>query len=289
MITNKKERKVILLFLFFPLLLLLIFGLLPFFSLVSFSFTSWNGLSDKVFLGFDNYLNILTTPKYYEVFRVSLYYFISGLVQIVIAFYFATLLTFKTKFKNFFKASFVYPSLISGVAISMIFKMFLSPDGTFDFILTSLGLESLIQYWLGNPKIVNFTLASISLWRHTGVSFIMFIGAIQAIPDHYYKLVDIEGGQFIEKVRYIILPNIYTVLKINFILLTIGALSVFEIPMIMTNGSNGTETFLLYTMKTAFEKKYIGLASSMAIIITIVIVLMTIIPKKVFKNNEYEY
>lgn len=287
---KKKERKILFLFLFFPLSLLILFGFIPIIALVRYSFTSWNGLSEvKEFVGLDNYIKILSDPKYLEVFLNSAYYFLSGILQIIVALSFAILLSFKVKFKGFFKATFVFPILISGVAISMMFRVFFAPDGTFDYILTSLGLENYINYWLGDPRFVNFTLASISLWRHTGTSFIIYYGAIMAIPQEYYKVAEIEGASLIQKIRYVILPNIQTVLKINFVLLIIGAISVFEIPMIMTNGSNGTTTFLLQTMKTAFDKKMIGLASSMAVIITIVIVAMTLIQKKVYRRGKDEY
>lgn len=288
--TLKKERKIIFIFLFFPILLLILFGFLPIISLISYSFTSWNGLSTtKEFVGFDNFIKILTDPSYIEVFKNSLYYFVSGILQIIIGLTFAIILSFKVRFKGFFKAAFVFPCLISGVAISMMFRVFFSPDGTFDQILTSLGLADIIHFWLGDPRFVNYTLASISLWRFTGMSFIMYFGAIQSIPKEYLKCAEIEGASILQKVRYVILPNIHTVIKINFILLIVGSISVFEIPMIMTNGSNGTSTFLLMTMKTAFEKKQIGLAASMAVIITILIVVMTLIQKRMYRNDEDEY
>lgn len=286
----KKERQIIFLFLFFPILLLFLFGFLPIIEIIIYSFTSWNGISKtKEFIGFDNYIKVLTDPTYFQVFKNSLYYFLSGILQIIIAMFFAIMLSFKVKFKEFFKAAFVFPTLISGVAISMMFRVFFEPGGTFDAALGSLGLGEFVHYWLGDPRIVNYTLASISLWRFTGRSFIMYFGAIQSIPKEYIKAAEIEGASVMQKVRYVILPNIHTIIKINFILLIIGAISVFEIPMIMTNGSNGTSTFLLQTIKTAFEQKKIGLAASMAVIISIVIILATIIQKKVYRNDEDKY
>lgn len=286
----KKERQIIFLFLFFPILLLFLFGFLPIIEIIIYSFTSWNGISKtKEFIGFDNYIKVLSDPTYFQVFKNSLYYFLSGILQIIIAMFFAIMLSFKVKFKEFFKAAFVFPTLISGVAISMMFRVFFEPGGTFDAALLGLGLGEFVHYWLGDPRIVNYTLASISLWRFTGRSFIMYFGAIQSIPREYIKAAEIEGASVIQKVRYVILPNIHTIIKINFILLIIGAISVFEIPMIMTNGSNGTSTFLLQTIKTAFEQKKIGLAASMAVIISIVIILATIIQKKVYRNDEDEY
>ncbi|MCF0147123.1 MAG: sugar ABC transporter permease [Clostridium sp.] len=286
----KKERQIIFLFLFFPILLLFLFGFLPIIEIVIYSFTSWNGISStKEFIGFNNYIKVLTDPAYFQVFKNSLYYFLSGILQIIIAMIFAVMLSSKVKFKGFFKASFVFPTLISGVAISMMFRVFFEPGGTFDAALGALGLGEFVHYWLGDPRIVNYTLASISLWRFTGRSFIMYFGAIQSIPREYIKAAEIEGASIIQKVRYVILPNIHTIIKINFLLLIIGAISVFEIPMIMTNGSNGTSTFLLQTLKTAFEQKKIGLAAAMAVIISVVIILATIIQKKVYSNDEDEY
>lgn len=286
----KKERQIIFLFLFFPILLLFLFGLLPIIEIVIYSFTSWNGISStKDFIGFDNYIKVLTDKAYLQVFKNSLYYFLSGILQIIIAMIFAIMLSSKVKFKGFFKANFVFPTLISGVAISMMFRVFFEPGGTFDAALGALGLGEFIHYWLGDPRIVNYTLASISLWRFTGRSFIMYFGAIQSIPREYIKAAEIEGASVIQKVRYVILPNIHTIIKINFLLFIIGAISVFEIPMIMTNGSNGTSTFLLQTLKTAFEQKKIGLAAAMAVIISMVIIIATIIQKKVYSNDEDEY
>lgn len=284
---RKKERQIILLFLFLPILLLVLFGLLPIIEIINYSFTNWDGIStSKEYIGLDNYIKILTTREYINAFKNNLYYFLSGILQIIIGLILAIILSFKVRGKKFFKGIFVFPILISGVAVSMMFRLFFEPKGTFDFILTLLGFEENIRYWLGDPDIVNITLAFISLWRHTGTSFIIYFGAIQSIPIEYYKIAEIEGANILQKVREVILPNISTVLKINTSLLIIGAISAFEIPLIMTNGSNGTSTFLLQTMKTAFENRMYGLASSMAVILTIVIIIIVYIQKKVSENDE---
>ena len=258
-----------------------------FWDLPQYSFTSWNGLSPtKNYVGFANYIKVLTDPSYIRVLLNSLVYFISGFIQIVIALFFAIILSSKVKGHHFFKATFVFPCLISGMAVAMLFRLFFSPGGSFDSLLTLLGLEEHIRYWLGDPRVVNYTLGAISIWRHTGKSFILYFGAIQCIPTEHYKLAEIEGASWLQRMRYIILPGIHIVLKINFILLTIGAISTFELPLILTNGSNGTATFLLQTMKTAFDKKMFGLAASMAVIVSLVILTITAIQNKCYKGEE---
>ncbi len=331
---HRKERQLIGFFLFCPLLLLFTFGIYPMIALIEYSFTSLNGLSPtKNYVGLTNYIKILTDSSYLRVLFNSLVYFISGFIQIVIALFFAILLSGKVKgcnfFKatfvfpclisgmavamlfrlfgfiqivialffaillsgkvkgcNFFKATFVFPCLISGMAVAMLFRLFLSPGGSFDRLLTLLGLEGSIRYWLGDPRVVNYTLGAISIWRHTGKSFILYFGAIKCIPVEHYKLAEIEGASWLQRIRYVILPGIHIVLKINFILLTIGAISTFELPMILTNGSNGTATFLLQTMKTAFDKKMFGLAASMAVIVSLVILMITTLQNKFYKGEE---
>lgn len=281
-----KERKIIAIFLFVPIILLFLFGILPMIALISYSFTSWNGISTtKEFIGFDNYIKILTDDKYIEVFKNCVYYFMSGILQMIIGFILACILSFKTRFKQFFKAAFIFPILISGVAISLMFRVFFAPNGTLDFIMTFLGLEEHIRYWIGDPRIVNFSLAFISLWRFTGMSFILYFMAIQSIPRDYFKVAMIEGSGSFEIARYVIIPNIGKVIKLNCTMLIIGAISVFDIPMIMTEGSNGTSTFLVETMKTAFEAKRIGLAASMAVIVSIVIIIATVLQRKIQKEE----
>ena len=281
-----RERKIVCIFLFVPIILLFLFGVLPIIKLISYSITSWNGISTtKEFVGFDNYIKILTDEKYIEVFKNCVYYFLSGTLQMLLGFTLACMLSFKTKFTTFFKAVYVFPILISGVAISLMFRVFFAPDGTLDFIFTILGQEEHIKYWIGDPRIVNFSLAFISLWRFTGMSFILYLTEIASIPRDYFKAARIEGSSNFDIVRYVIVPNIGKVIKLNTTMLIIGAISVFDIPMIMTDGSNGTSTFLVETMKTAFESKRIGLAASMAIIVSVVIIIATIIQRKIQKEE----
>ncbi|OJG39290.1 carbohydrate ABC transporter permease [Enterococcus dispar] len=253
--------------------MLLIFGLLPIVTLIYNSFTDWDGLAtEKNFVGLKNYLTIWQDPVYLQAFKTNLFYLGSGLLQIVIALTLAILLGTKTYGKNIFKAVIVFPIMISGVATSLIFRLFFEPDGSFDQLLHFFHLSKYIRFWLGDPTVANYTLAFISLWRHLGTSFLLYFAAIQGLPAVYQKAASLEGANLWQQTRYIILPNIQTVLKLNFILLTIGAVSAFEIPLIMTNGSNGTATFLVQTMKVAFEQKLVGLGSALAVIMSLFVI-----------------
>lgn len=287
-LSYKKQRMLLIsLFLFAPLVLLITFTYLPALSMFGYSFTKWNGFSpEKEFIGLANYKEIFTNPSYFAVLKNSLYYFFGGLVQLFIAFYFATILNQKIKGQSIFKAIFFFPYIINSVAISLIFVFFFQPGGTLDSVLTLLGLGSFIQQWLGNEHIVNFSLAYTSIWRYLGYNFVILLGAIQSVSSDVLEAADIDGANEWQKAKYIVLPSIKRIVTLLLILNISGAISAFDIPYIMTGGANGSSTFLIETINTAFKYMDVGLSSAMAIIVLIIVGVVTIISQRFGKETD---
>ena len=285
-LTYKKQQTVVsILFLFVPLLLILVLGYLPIINMVGYSFTKWDGLSAKQFIGLDNYVELFSRPENFGVFFVSIYYFFGSFIQLGLALMFATLLSFRLKGQNFFKGVLFFPNLINGVAIGFIFLYFYRDTGTLNTFLRALGFNADIL-WLTNPDLINYSLAATSIWRYMGFNMIMFLGAMQSISGEIYEAADLDGASRFQLFRFIIFPSIKPIIKLNLILSIKGALSVFEIPYIMTAGGNGSSTFVNRTMDTAFKFSKIGLASAMAVVLTIIILLLTAVQEKAFKEKE---
>lgn len=269
-----------------PVILLITFAYLPVVNMFYYSFTNWDGFGKKEFLGLENYITIFTDPEYFSVFKVSLYYFVATFFQMAIALYFATILSFKVKFENFFKGVLFFPYLLNGVAIGFIFLFFFRPDGTLDTLLAAIGLGDYLQLWLGNPDLINISLAGTSVWRYMGFNFIIFLGAISSISSDIYEAAAIDGANRWHQFRYIILPSIKMIVQLNLILAISGALSAFEIPYIMTGGSNGSKTFVIQTVDTAFKYGKIGLGSAMAVVLLIIVIIVTLIQQKFFGEES---
>ncbi|GGH27974.1 carbohydrate ABC transporter permease [Paenibacillus segetis] len=287
-LSYKAQRRIIIIaFSIIPVALLITFAYLPVFNMFKYSFTNWNGYSkayDNV--GFENYKTIFTDSKYFTVFKVALYYFGATFVQMGLALYFATILSFKTWFKNFFKGVLFFPFLLNGVAIGFIFLFFFRGDGTLDTILQFIGLGDFTQGWLLNPKIINISLSGASVWRYMGFNFIIFLGAISSIGKDIYEAADIDGANRWHQFVHIIIPSIQKILQLNLILAISGAISAFDIPYIMTNGSNGSNTFVIQTVTTAFKYNKLGLASAMAVVLLIIVVLVTVLQKALIKEEK---
>lgn len=284
---NIKKNLFIFSFAIIPLIFLVTFTYVPLANMFYYSITSWDGLSKtKNIVGFKNYITVLTRPEYFKVFFTSLYYLAGSFVQMALALLFATILTTKMKCSNFFKGVLFFPYLLNGVAISFVFLYFYKVGGTLDTVLSAIGLGGCIQKWLGNVKINNISLACTSAWRYMGFNLIVFIGAIQSISGEIYEAAELDGANRWQEFKYIILPSIKRIIQLNLLLAINGALAVFDIPYIMTGGANGTNTFVIQTIDTAFKYNKVGLAAAMGVILFIIAILVALAQKLFFKEEE---
>jgi multiple sugar transport system permease protein len=140
--------------------------------------------------------------------------------------------------------------------------------------------------WLGDRHLINISLAAVSVWRYMGFNFVLFMGAIQSIPSEIYESSELDGANRWQQLLYIILPSIKPITALSMILAIRGALSVFEIPYVMTGGQNGSATFVIQTVNMAFKFNKVGLASAMAIVLLVLIVIVTWIQNALLNEKE---
>lgn len=281
-----------------PLALLVTFVYIPCVSLFYYSITDWDGLTpNPAIVGLYNYQQIFTNPEYFDVFKVSLYYLGGAAIQICLALYFATILSFKVKFKNLWKGVIFFPYLINGVAIAFIFNFFFAPGGTLDAVLKVIGYDN--QYtsdgtvlahhlWLGDPHLVNISLAGVSVWRYLGLNFVLFLGAIQSIPSDLYEAAELDGANRWHQFRYIIAPSIKPLISLSVILAISGSLAVFEVPYVMLLGANGSATFVIQTVNTAFTFHEVGQASALAVVLLLIVLAVTWVQRLVVPDKEVD-
>uniref|UniRef100_UPI0021A96484 carbohydrate ABC transporter permease n=1 Tax=Streptomyces beigongshangae TaxID=2841597 RepID=UPI0021A96484 len=276
------------LFLAAPLLLLITFTYVPVANMVAYSFTDWDGISPELsYTGAGNYAELFTRPELFEVFFVSGYYLAASAVQIVVALYFATVLSFDVRFRNFFKGVLFFPYLINGVAVGFVFLYFFQDGGTLDSVLGLFGVHP-DHAWLGTPVSANTSLAGVSVWRYLGLNFVLFLGAIQSIPGELYEAAELDGANRWHRFRYIIAPGIRPVLSLTVILSVSGSLSAFEVPFIMTGGATGTETFVIQTVKLAFQFNKTGLASAAAVVLLLIVLAVTWVQRRLVPDDRVD-
>jgi multiple sugar transport system permease protein len=255
-------------------------------GMVSYSFTDWDGVSpDSTFVGLDNYASLFTRPELFGVFFVSLYYLAASILQIGLALYFATVLSFNVRLRNLFKGILFFPYLINGVAIAFVFLYFFQQGGTLDTVLRFAGVDRQFL-WLGDPDLVNVSLAGVSVWRFMGLNFVLFLGAIQSIQPQLYEAAELDGANRWHVFRHLIVPGIKPIISLSVILAIAGSLSVFEIPFVITGGAGESKTFVIQTIKLAFQFNKTGLASAAAVVLLAIVLLVTWIQRRLVPDER---
>ena len=280
-------------FLIVPLVLLIVFTYLPFAEMVSYSFYNMKYTGARKFVGWKNYMKVFQRSDCFGALKLSLYYMLGSVVQLAIALYLATMLSFKTRFGDLFKGFMFFPFLINGIAVGFIFKFFYTRGFVFDTVLQWCGFQlDNLPYWLKDQSINNFSLVGTSVWRYFGQNMVLFIGAIMSVDPELYEASMLDGANKWHQFLYIILPSIKTILTLNVILSITGSLIAFEPPYVITDGANGTGTYFVIMHQIAHTQQKVGLASAMAVVLLASILVVTVAQKLffkyVFKNSEDE-
>ncbi|MGN1151407.1 MAG: carbohydrate ABC transporter permease [Lachnospiraceae bacterium] len=280
-------------FMIIPLVLLFTFTYLPFAEMFGFSFYRMKYIGARKFIGLDNYIKVFQRKDCFGALKLSLYYMGGSIVQLALALYLATVLSFKVKGGSLFKGFMFFPYLINGIAIGFIFKFFYTRGFVFDTVLQGCGFElENLPYWLKDQSINNISLVGTSVWRYFGQNMVLFIGAIMSVDSELYEAAMLDGANRFQQFRYIILPSIKTIITLNVILSITGSLSAFEPPYVITSGANGTGTYFVVMHEIAHTQQKVGLASAMAIVLLVIIFAVTLLQKLffkyVFKNAEDE-
>jgi len=259
------------------LLGLVVFNLVPIVMSFVISLTEWNMLAPMEYVGASNYVKMLTDdPRVYQSLRVTIVYSLMAVgMQLFVGYWLAVLLNRKLRGIGLFKTMYYMPSVLSGVAVAMLwFWLFNTDFGLFNHVLRLIGLPKV--YWLTDRRIVLFSLALMSLWG-VGRAMIINLAGLQAIPTVLYEAARIDGVGVLQKHRYITVPMMTPIIFLNLVLGVIASFQTFTNAYIMTNGGPGGESrfLMLYIYFRAFEDFRMGYASALSWLLFMIVLLFT--------------
>lgn len=276
----KEKEKTIILLLFFPLILMFLFYVVPFVLMVYYSFTNYNGfLPNYDIVGLKNYKDALNI-EHLEVFKVSIYYLISAVFQFIIGTYLALFVYFSKK-KKVLIVIIILPLFINSVTMGLISILMFKVDGILNNILYFFYSNYEEVRWISDKNIVNYTLATITAWKFTPFTFLIMYAGINSVNKDIIKSSKLFGANKYQLATQIILPNVKLSINICMLMLTVGALTTFEIPIIITKGALGTKTILIHIHEVAFNMRNYGLASVITLIVICIILIISIVLGKV--------
>jgi multiple sugar transport system permease protein len=273
-LSDRLQKKILIFtFLLVPVTLLLVFSFYPATRLFYLSLMDWDGFSPAMdFIWFENFIELVYwDPDLLRPLLNSIYYFIGSLIQLGLALWFAVILNEKLPGSAFFKMMLFLPFVLNQVASAFVFRVFYQVGGALDGFLMLIGLQEMIQPWLMDRDVVPWSLVGASVWRYLGFNLVICFAALQSVPKDLYEAATIDGAGDWQKFRFITLPSIKMMLLLQILLSLVGSLEVFEIPLLITGGANGTMTFVMATVEQAFEFQAFGLASAMAVLLLFIV------------------
>ncbi len=246
------------------------------------SFHRWNIIvSDKPFIGFNNYVKIAKDEYFWKSLWISFKYALAVIpAKLIISYIFALLIFAIPKFKSVFRVIYFLPTVTSTVAVSVIWNWIYHPYfGLANYFLNLLGISSVD--WLGNPDIAIWSVAFVSVWRGLGYNIIIFLAGLNNIPQQVVESSKIDGTNRWTRLKYIITPLMKPSLVLIFITSTISAIQVFSEIYMMTGGAADTKTAVYYIWEYGFSRLRMGYASAMSLVFFGIILIITIIQMKV--------
>jgi len=267
---------------------LLAFYIWPLIRGVWISFHTWGILGMQKYVGLGNYKKLLMNGDFFKYLWNS-FYFVLLIVPVIIllGLLLALLIQRKIPFRTTFRSIYFLPYVLSVSVISFIWlRMFDSKYGLANVILESLGLSSV--NWLTNPDTAWWSIVIATVWRTVGFVMVLFLAGLQEISPDLYEAADIDGASAAQKFRYITLPGLSSVMKVQIFFQIIAGLKLFGQVQIMTNGGPGdaTNTIVRYIYVTGFKKDMFGLAAAQSTLFCIFMLLIAAVQYKFMNRKE---
>lgn len=290
MMMKKKSDSILGMAFFGPALVLLtIFLFLPMILTLIFSFTDFFALSPQLthFVGLDNFFQIFKDEDFRNAFINTIKFVIIIVpLQGLGALGLALLINKVTYCKKYFKVAFFLPVVMSLAVVSTLWIQIYSPEGILNSILANFGIAA--QPFINSASQALPSIAIMSAWQGVGYQMIIFLGGLQAINPALYEAAEMDHATTWQKFKDITLPEIKPLCIFVFITITIGAFRMLVQPMVMTGGgpSHSTYTMVYDIYETGTVNWEIGLASTMAIIFAIFVMILTVIQTIVTRDKE---
>lgn len=269
------------------------FIVIPMISSFYFSLTDWNGLNPHFnFIGLKNYRNLIRdTEVWIALKNTVIFALLVTILQNVLSLGLAMLVDGTGWITRFLRVFYLIPALLSALAIGFIWSYMYNPVfGVINMALENIGLSSWTQDWLGDPKWSMLSVVFTNIWQWAGLSLVIYLAGLQAIPSDLYEAADIDGANRWHQFKHITFPLIAPAFTVNILISIIGSFKVFDIIFVMTKGGPGTATeslaILLY--KKAFNYNEMGYGTAIAIVMFFIILLISVIQLRFLRRREIE-
>lgn len=263
----------------------------PMLASLGFSFTNYRVINEARWIGLENYrYALLEDGLFWDSLAITFYYMLVSVpLGLLGSLFLAILLNQRLRGETWFRTFFFLPSLTPLAAAAILWIWILHPEvGLLNYLLALIGIDG--PPWLGSTRWAMPSIVIITLWTSIGGGrMIIFLAGLQGVPSELYEAAVIDGAGEWAKFRYITIPMISPAIFFNLVLGIIGALQVFTTAYITTRGGPGRATwfFALHIYTNAFEYFDMGYASTLSLMLFLVLLVFTIIQMRLSDKWVY--
>lgn len=289
---SKRASMSLILFVLPAFALYVVFLVIPMIQGSYFSFTNWDGLNKSYsFVGLRNFIEAIRDDANFRtaILFTAKYVVFAVILQNAIALLLALLIESQKRAKGLFRTIFFMPNMLS-IIISTFMWVFV-----FSKVMPALSKYAALKFlnisWLGDPNVSFWTIMLVSIWGGVGTLMLIYMSAIQGIPQHLKEAAIIDGATPFHMLRYITLPLIAHALTICIFLTLNSSFKVYDLIYALTGGgpARATQVITMNILEEAYQRNYrYGYASAKAIILFLIILVITIIQVSVMKKREVE-
>lgn len=251
------------------------------------SFQSGSILGSMSYVGLSNYHRLLSDSLFLTTLENTLVYAVIVIPVVICGgLVLAGLLNRPIRFRSFFRASLILPTVTPTVAAVIIWIYLLEGQGgIFNEVLGVVGLGPVL--WLGNPRLVIPMIAMIECWRGIGFYTIVFLAGMQSIPRELYQAAAIDGITGLRAFWQITIPLLRPVILFSTVVATIFNLQIFDSPYVLTQGGPGysSTTLVMYIYDEAFSYDDMGYAAAISLMLMLLILVLAVIQLTVFRKE----
>ena len=262
------------------LLCYLVFTLYPMIDAFVISFCNWDIVNDRTFVGLSNYVSVLNDREFWtSLWHTIEFLLYSTLILLLCSFLLAVLVNCRLLlFHSLFRGIFFSPNVLTVTIVSFIWTKMLDPyNGIVNRALKAIGLlapgmRSQI-YWTSDPNVVWWTITLITLWWTVGYNMILYLSAMQNIPNAIYEAAELDGANAFQRLIYMTFPYLKDMHITLLFMQIIASFKVFgQIYLVTSGGPSGrTKAFIQYIYETAFSRFLIGKGCAASILFFVVI------------------
>jgi ABC-type sugar transport system permease subunit len=269
-------------------LILLYFTYIPIGLEIGLSFLHADGFSPLRWANLQNYTEALGDPNFLPALINNFWYAVftvSG--KIAFALVIAVVLNRRLRGIGFFRCVFFLPVVVSFVAVGIIWTLIYNYNyGIIDQTLGFLDLNEWKRDWLGSPDLAFPSVVLVDLWKWTGFHVVIYLAGLQSIPSELYEAAALDGASVWQRFSRITVPLLKPFTAINVLLATLGALSVFDLVYVMTQGgpAHATNVVMIEVYNQAFQFNRFGYAAAMSAILLALIVCVSLLILRIFQE-----